>query len=286
MPSILRNLKSYSFFFASGILFLLSFLFWLAPTTRPSDIVNAVQESMGAAVAAVMPQEPLFEYIEVIGGCGPYYTGGDCVELRAGPSLEYRIIERLRIGVVLKVEKKEVVDGLTWYKIDQNDEWLRYPERVKGEWYVFASPTTVREFLDVGTKDLSSITNATSTKKILVDRSEQMLYAYDGDTLFTQLSISTGIQLTPTPRGTFTVYRKTPSRYMQGPLPGISEKYYDLPGVPWNLYFSEQGAVIHGAYWHDKFGQRWSSGCVNVPLSGARAIYEWADVGTTVVVRD
>ena len=80
------------------------------------------------------------------------------------------------------------------------------------------------------------------------------------------------------------VYRKTPSRYMQGPLPNISSKYYDLPGVPWNLYFTREGAVIHGTYWHEKFGQPWSNGCVNVPYREAEALYHWAPLGTTVTV--
>lgn len=113
-----------------------------------------------------------------------------------------------------------------------------------------------------------------------------MLYAYEGDALFMQVRISSGLAFTPTPRGTFTVYKKTPTRYMQGPLPGISAQYYDLPGVPWNLYFTHQGGVIHGAYWHDKFGKRWSHGCVNLPLEQAYKLYLWADVGTPVIVRD
>ena len=121
----------------------------------------------------------------------------------------------------------------------------------------------------------------------MVDRSDQKLYAYDGDTLFMVATSSTGLDSTPTPRGTFTIYQKTPSRYMQGPLPNIaSDDYYDLPGVPWNLYFTEGGAVIHGAYWHDKFGTKYSHGCVNLSPAIAKVIYDWAELGTPVTVRD
>ena len=98
--------------------------------------------------------------------------------------------------------------------------------------------------------------------------------------------VSTGLELTPTPRGVFSVYKKTPTRYMQGPLPDISDQYYDLPGVPWNLYFTKQGAVIHGAYWHNSFGTPWSHGCVNLPPEKARELYLWAELGTQVLVRD
>ena len=101
-----------------------------------------------------------------------------------------------------------------------------------------------------------------------------------------EMVISTGLELTPTPRGTFSVFKKTPSRYMQGPLPGLPYDYYDLPGVPWNLYFTHEGAVIHGAYWHNSFGSRYSHGCVNLPPDEAKKLYDWAVLGTTVIVQD
>ena len=99
-----------------------------------------------------------------------------------------------------------------------------------------------------------------------------------------QAQTSTGLDDTPTPLGTFTIFKKTPSRYMEGPTPGVSEQAYDLPGVPWDLYFTSGGAAIHGAYWHDDFGQQHSHGCVNLPLQDAETLYPWADVGTTVTV--
>ena len=95
-----------------------------------------------------------------------------------------------------------------------------------------------------------------------------------------------GLNFPPPPRGKFSIYRMPPSRYMQGPLPGVSDQYYDLPGVPWDLYFTKDGAVIHGAYWHDKFGQQWSHGCVNLPVEKAKELYAWASIGIPVIVKD
>ena len=224
----------------------------------------------------------LFQYIEVREGCGPYFEG-PCVNTRSGPGLEYPVVSKLRIGVVLKVAEKVTREGREWYRISF-DEGVRYPERVTGDWFVAAD--VVHMFYDDGDHDLADGVGAPDTKRIIVDRSEQMLYAYDGMTLFMREPISTGLELTPTPRGMFTVYRKTPSRYMQGPLPGVSDQYYDLPGVPWNLYFTLQGGVIHGAYWHDNFGQLWSHGCVNLPPDKAKELYQWADIGTSILVRD
>ena len=33
---------------------------------------------------------------------------------------------------------------------------------------------------------------------------------------------------------------------MQGPIPGISEQEYDLPGVPWTMYFTIDGGELKG----------------------------------------
>jgi lipoprotein-anchoring transpeptidase ErfK/SrfK len=224
---------------------------------------------------------PLTDFVEVAESCGPAFTGA-CVYGHMHIDGELVPVKQLREGMVLRVGTSTVrIHEEEWYPIIF-DEWIRYPERLTSELYVRAS--NVRHFLATSTTELTK--TSTSTKRIIVDRSEQMLRAYDGDTLFMEEKTSTGIDATPTPRGTFTVFRKTPSRYMQGPLPGVSEKEYDLPGVPWNLYFTEDGAVIHGAYWHNSFGTQWSNGCVNLPPKTAEKLYEWTDVGTTVVVRD
>ena len=184
--------------------------------------------------------------------------------------------------MVLKIAGTVETASSTWYKIGF-DEWVRYPERMKGEWYVNADYVRV---VSAVSSSKSAGTLSGIDKKIIVDRSEQMLYAYEGDVLFMKQSVSTGKEGNATPRGNFTISRKVPSRYMQGPLPGISDQEYDLPGVPWTMYFNEYGAALHGAYWHDKFGQQWSHGCVNLPVDKAEILYEWAPVGTVVVVRD
>ena len=222
------------------------------------------------------------QYLEVTDSCGAHF-GGECLRVRSGPGTNFPVVASLRNGMVLKIEKTIMVDNVAWHKIIF-DEWLRYPNRHKGDWYIAGTYVTV---IETSEPEVISLATPTTTKSILVDRSEQKLYAYDGDTLFMTATTSTGLDNTPTPRGIFTIYKKTPSRYMQGPLPNInSDQYYDLPGVPWNLYFTDGGAVIHGAYWHDKFGTKYSHGCVNLNPKDARTIYEWAPLGTTVTVRE
>lgn len=263
------------------------------PIAQPQPYITQpyIQEDKQVAIETkeediVIPvEEVLFEYIEITGGCGPNFEG-QCLNVRSGPGKKYPVVARLRNGIVLKVDGKVEREERTWYKI-VFDEWLRYPERVTSDWYVAAD--YVRIVLDEGARNLWDIAGATGaeiTKRIVISRQEQMLRAYDGDELFMEEKISTGAELTPTPQGAFTIFRKTPSRYMQGPIPGITPVYFDLPGVPWNLYFTHQGAVIHGAYWHDDFGFPVSSGCVNLPTDKAKQLYEWAELGMSVIVQD
>lgn len=225
-----------------------------------------------------------FRYTEIINGCDPYFIGG-CVNVRSAPTTTAPVIAKLRSGIVLAVATTTTIDttGREWFTVVFS-EWVRYPERIQGSWYI-ASDVTGPLF-DSQPEELSPEAVSTTTKRILIDRSEQVLYAYDGDVLFLQSPISTGLDLTPTPRGMFTVYRKTASRYMQGPLPGISDQYYDLPGVPWNLYFTKEGGAIHGTYWHTMFGKQWSHGCVNLPPAVAKTLYEWTLLGTGVLIQD
>jgi lipoprotein-anchoring transpeptidase ErfK/SrfK len=192
------------------------------------------------------------------------------------------VVLRLRKGIVLKIAGAAIENGQAWYKIGF-DEKIHYPDRISGDWYVSAD--YVRLFLDPGKSETTAGINRLSTKRIVVSLAKEMLYAYDGDTLFMQQSISTGLESTPTPIGTFWVIKKMPDSYMQGPVPNVSDQYYDLPGVPWDLYFTQDGAVIHGAYWHNHFGEPWSHGCVNLPSDQAKKLYDWAELGTPVIIQ-
>jgi lipoprotein-anchoring transpeptidase ErfK/SrfK len=49
-----------------------------------------------------------------------------------------------------------------------------------------------------------------------------------------------------------------------------------IADVPYTLYFRMPFA-IHGAYWHEDFGQPKSGGCVNLSPIDARYVFEWAE---------
>lgn len=335
-----------------GVLALLTFIFFTLlgillfvprqTSPEPQNVVEALQEPevpkatstpVVKYIKKIPPPAPeeagLFHYVEIVDSCGPFYDG-ECVNMRSGPGLNYSVVSRLRNGTVLKVGEAIENNDQYWYKIIL-DEWIRYPDRITSDWYVSANYT--QSFFNEGTKDYVRGNTATSSKRILVDLSEQTLYAYEGDALYMQEPISAGLNETPTPIGTFTIFRKTPSRYMQGPLEVASStallststeslvvpttgdtgtstdaftststitnirtstenvvspnvKTWDLPGVPWNLYFTVTGSVIHGAYWHNFFGGPASNGCVNMRPEKAKILYYWTPLGTQVTIQE
>lgn len=114
-------------------------------------------------------------------------------------------------------------------------------------------------------------------KEIVVELDQQVVKAYEDGRLVRMVAVSTGLPDTPTVQGEFSIYRKLPAQTMRGP------NYY-LPDVPWVMYFY-QGYGLHGTYWHNNFGQPMSHGCVNLPTAEAEWFYQWAEVGTPVLVR-
>jgi lipoprotein-anchoring transpeptidase ErfK/SrfK len=250
-------------------------------TSRSNTASTSNTSTVSIGTPAIQPT-PLVTYFEVTEGCS-ITVDAMCAAAHSQPNASSTKRADLRIGTLLRTTRSTTTsDGQIWYEIEF-PEHLRYAERLTLPWFV---PAKMGNIIRTSGPEELTATTPTTNKKLVVDRSAKIMSAYVGDTLHATYTISTGRDLTPTPRGTFTIFRKTPSRYMQGPIPGISTNYYDLPGVPWNLYFTAQGAIVHGAYWHDAFGQQRSNGCVNVPLDQARAVYEWADLGTLVVVVD
>ena len=226
-----------------------------------------------------VPSQGKYEYLEVTRGC-TRGTNEVCAKAYTGPGVQYEIVYELEKGMLLKIEDTKIVNGQLWHHL-YFDEQLRHGERTQKDWYVPATAGKVIKADGVETLTAQSVTS----KRIVVDLSDQMLYAYEGNKEFFVTSVSTGGDETPTPVGTFTINKKTPTRYMQGPLPGVTSTPFDLPGVPWNMYFTEDGAIIHGAYWHDRYGTKQSNGCINLPIELAKLLYDWAPVGTTVTIK-
>jgi hypothetical protein len=75
-----------------------------------------------------------------------------------------------------------------------------------------------------------------------------------------------------TPAGTLLTHWKIISKNMTA---GDEASGYSTPAVPWCTYI-QGGVAIHGAHWHNAFGDRRSHGCVNVLPEDAKWIFRWS----------
>ncbi len=125
---------------------------------------------------------------------------------------------------------------------------------------------------------------ANGLKWIEVNLSKQTTTLYSGETALQTFVISSGVQPWPTPTGTFYVWHKNPRQTMTGGSRAAGD-YYSLPNVTWNTYFTHSGVGFHTAYWHNNFGRPMSHGCINMREADAKVVYEFAPIGTMVVVR-
>ena len=122
---------------------------------------------------------------------------------------------------------------------------------------------------------------APGEKWIDINLSNKTVTAYEGATVVHgPVSIVDGAPATPTVTGTYHIYLKHRVQTMQGE--NADGSTYVTEDVPWVSYFYS-GYAFHGAPWRSSFGYSGSHGCINMPVSEAEWIYNWAEEGTTVV---
>jgi len=134
------------------------------------------------------------------------------------------------------------------------------------------------------TASFKSVTPAAFDKLLVADVTSKKMWAFQGGQQINSWLVSAGKPSTPTPLGLFHVYAKFSVQDMRGFNPDGS-KYFQ-PHVRWIEYFHE-GSAVHGVYWHPLswFGAINSShGCIGLPESEAQWIYNWAPIGTAVIV--
>ena len=110
-------------------------------------------------------------------------------------------------------------------------------------------------------------------KWIDINLYEQVLEAFDGDSLVYATLISSGLPKFETPTGLYRLWGKVRMAKMGGGVKG--KDYYFLEDVPYHMYFF-QGYAIHGAYWHDNFGIKQSHGCVNIAPRDSYWLFNWS----------
>lgn len=121
-------------------------------------------------------------------------------------------------------------------------------------------------------------------KWIEVDLSKQQATLYTGATPIQSFIIASGVASHATEVGEFHVWYKTPSQTMAGGNKASGDYYY-LPNVTWVTYFDGEEA-FHTAYWlsPSQFGRPQSHGCINMTAAAAKIVYDFAPIGTKVIV--
>ncbi|REJ05270.1 murein L,D-transpeptidase [Microbacterium bovistercoris] len=111
----------------------------------------------------------------------------------------------------------------------------------------------------------------------VVDLSQQHAYFYENGKLVRDWAVSTGRPGFETRQGNFRIRAHVAMQDMVG-------ETYVTKDVKWVTYFNGNQA-FHGTYWHNNFGNVMSHGCVNMPESAAKWVYDWAPDGFEVTVR-
>jgi len=126
--------------------------------------------------------------------------------------------------------------------------------------------------------------NFNGLKKIMIDISEQNLKAYEGEKIFLDTKVSTGRYGMGTPLGNFRILSKNPRAW--------SSKYGLY--MPYWMAFTTKGHGLHelpewpGGYKEgaNHLGMRVSHGCVRLGVGPAKQLYDWAAIGTPIIVQD
>ena len=165
-------------------------------------------------------------------------------------------------------------DGEAWYRI--------LDDLTKDEYHAPA-----KHFRPILTDELQPISPEIplAQKKLEVSISQQTTTAYEYGRVVRQMKVSTGLIKavpdgaipTATPRGSFNITSKMPSKHMGGGELTDDLEAYVLPGIPWVSFFeTETGVAFHGTYWHHNWGATMSHGCINMENHDAKWVYRWS----------
>jgi len=168
--------------------------------------------------------------------------------------LYYETVYRV-VGAVIDQE------GGWWYRLKDGLTWSPGP-------YVRA-----QSMRRIPADQLLSISPGRPDKWLRINIPDQRLICFEGERAVFETRIASGVHGLGTPLGEFRIlYQRHAQRMIGG-----GDDPYDLPGVPFPVYFTWSGVAIHGTYWHNDYGRRHSHGCVNVTSQAARWIFRWVE---------
>lgn len=118
-----------------------------------------------------------------------------------------------------------------------------------------------------------------------VNLTQQLMVAYDGRNAERTIVTTTGMAGWETPTGFYTILWRVANETMTSGAIG-AEDFFRLEDVLFTQYFTELGHAVHYAWWRtpETIGRPGSHGCLNTLFDDARFLWDWANVGTPVLV--
>lgn len=198
----------------------------------------------------------------------------DELNIRSAPTTAAAIIGRLHAGDVVTVAAS--VDGREVLR--NNVTWFRLPSGG----YIYSAYTT-------GGDGTTASTDGIAGRWVEVDRSAQVARAMQNGRVVYTAPVTIGTPAFPTPVGRFRIFGRVLNETMDSRTIGIplgAPGGYFLRNVLYTQYFVD-GVSLHYNYWSppEAFGNYpGSHGCVGLMLEDARFFWNFADIGTPVIV--
>jgi lipoprotein-anchoring transpeptidase ErfK/SrfK len=196
--------------------------------------------------------------------------------------IAYNFPPRLYYGQVVWIDQVRTGNGFIEYRWNEGAEGHGYGYGAYNEFY-WADGAAFKILTDADVAPISPDVDP-NEKRIEVDLDYQILSAYEGSTEVYFCRVSSGLknQIDPvtgeinnklaTPVGNLLTHWKIYSLNMTA---GTFQAGYSTPAVPWTTMISGDGIAIHGAFWHNAFGEKRSHGCINVSPEDAKWIFRW-----------
>ncbi len=192
-------------------------------------------------------------------GKAPAWVIAEHARLRQSPSRGARIAGTVPHHQRVEVSERREEGKTTWLRIS-DDGWL--PDRDVAQWRPSPPPAELAE----------------GEPWIDVDLEEQVVTAYAGAHPLYAAPASTGRgpegSELATPRGLFRIWIKLRTSTMDNFEQLEARELYAIEAVPWVMFF-DAGYGLHGAFWHNHFGEKRSHGCVNLTPADAQWFFEW-----------
>jgi hypothetical protein len=118
-----------------------------------------------------------------------------------------------------------------------------------------------------------------------VHLTQQLITLYEDREPVRVVVTTAGMAGWETPPGEYTITWRKANETMSSGAIG-AEHFFKLEDVLYTQYFTDEGHAIHYAWWRtpETIGRPGSHGCLNVLLADAEFMWDWADVGTPIIV--